>query len=1336
MAGDPIMYDFQVLQTAFQTVKQLGEQVNKLGTTLTKVHNALEEHCSGDETGVGAVIAGAAKDVTGVAGKVFTEGGRVLAEMGSRGKTNGERTQNTDETIADSFKSLMNDGDGRNGAPRDGEPSAPGSGEPSPGTIGEPGSAPGSEAAQAARLSGEDGATTDPIDLVTGEMFLPQRDIELPGTLPLVLERRHGSGYRHGRLFGSTWASTLDQRVTVDADGIHFAAADGRVLHYPIPTVHGQRVLSSYGPRWPLAWDRKQDVIRIEQRDRGRVLHFPRGPVADSFRMLAVVTDRAGNRITVVCDDEAVPTDVYHSGGYHLRLGAVDTRGGVRIAAVRLADPAGGPDVPIREFRYDMAGRLIETVNAGSDVPLEFEYDAADRIVRWADRNGYEYRYHYREDGRVSHAEGTGGILNVDLDYDLDARTTTQTDALGNESVYHWNGQSQIVKAVDEVGGVTLTEKDRYGNVVASTDQLGRVTRIERNAEGDPLRVSRPDGSSVDVVYDNRRLPVRLTASDGGDWRYAYDERGALISVTDPTGAVTQYGRDERGALTSVSDPLGHTTSIMCDGAGLPVQITDPRGGIWFLRRDMFGRVTELIDPVGTSVRLEWDLEGRPRARRCADGSSETWEYDGEGNLLTYTSLAGAVTSFAYGPFDKPVERLEPGGKRHRFTYDAQLRLCAVAGPEDRTWRYEYDAAGRLIAETDFNGARRVFTLDAAGQVERLEETDGRSIALTRDAVGRVTERVAGQDVYRYAYDAAGRLARAEGPGTVLEYVRDPLGRVLSESLNGRAVVNQFDVAGRRTARATPGGVVSYWTYDEAGDVAALTGTGGSLAFAYDAAGRETNRVLGPRTSVTSNYDELGRLAGQGVWTYDHSEPAVVRAGTGADAGAAGSWRQVQARAYTYQADGLPTEVTDLLRGGTRSYTLNVAGRVIAVTGHSWQETYGYDALGNLALAEFPASSGATDDGDDVAAGVREFEGTLLRRAGSTRYEHDAAGRLVRKTRRTLSGQQFTTTYIWDAENRLAGVTTPRGEAWQYTYDALGRRVAKTLLTADGGSAETIWFTWDGSHLAEETRHNGGRVTTLTWDYESGRSAPAAQTRRSWATGASQVEIDTEFHAIVTDLVGAPQELVAPDGVVAWAGTETLWGVLTPKQGSTTDCPLRRPGQYHDAETGLYYNVYRYYDPETASYLTPDPLGLAPAPNPHAYVDNPLQEIDPLGLAPCSTGLTPEPDKALFWSGFGSGGDRTAEELARDEGLQSLGMMLADRGITPPASDDRVGWGMLSYEMANTASGVVYVAGGDYLQSSSIWARIEKPTLMNNPNVTSIISIDPYTGIHSKIFSH
>jgi len=60
---------------------------------------------------------------------------------------------------------------------------------------------------------------------------------------------------------------------------------------------------------------------------------------------------------------------------------------------------------------------------------------------------------------------------------------------------------------------------------------------------------------------------------------------------------------------------------------------------------------------------------------------------------------------------------------------------------------------------------------------------------------------------------------------------------------------------------------------------------------------------------------------------------------------------------------------------------------------------------------------------------------------------------------------------------------------------------------------------------------------------------------------------------------------------------------------------FRFQDQYEDAETGLYYNRFRYYDPLTGQYLSPDPIGLGGGLRPNAYVHNPNTHIDPLGLS-------------------------------------------------------------------------------------------------------------------------
>ena len=66
-------------------------------------------------------------------------------------------------------------------------------------------------------------------------------------------------------------------------------------------------------------------------------------------------------------------------------------------------------------------------------------------------------------------------------------------------------------------------------------------------------------------------------------------------------------------------------------------------------------------------------------------------------------------------------------------------------------------------------------------------------------------------------------------------------------------------------------------------------------------------------------------------------------------------------------------------------------------------------------------------------------------------------------------------------------------------------------------------------------------------------------------------------------------------------------------------------GQYEDEETGLYYNRYRYYDPDVGRYVTQDPVGLEGGVNLYIYAPGPTGWVDPLGLArkkkkngPCS----------------------------------------------------------------------------------------------------------------------
>ncbi|HYQ69451.1 RHS repeat-associated core domain-containing protein [Actinophytocola sp.] len=1043
---------------------------------------------------------------------------------------------------------------------------------------------------------GTDARGGDPVDAVSGQMITSATDVDLPGLLPLTLRRAYASGYLGGRLHGPGWSSTLDQRLEVGADAVGYFGDDAQVLLYREPN---GRTLPVAGARWPLTFDADADTYRVEDPATGLVRHFAKlaertsgtvgpNPAGYATRPITALTDRNGNRVDFVYDDDGHPTEVVHPG-YRVAVTTVTTPGGPRIGALRLL-PTHAADVTLAEYRYDDRGRLTEVVDA-TGRPYRYEVDGSDRVNGWVDRSGYRYRYFYDPAGRVVRGEGDGGYLTADFDYDLVNRTTTVTDSLGGRTVYHYDENQHLARTVDPLGNTELTEYDEYHHLVAHTDPLGNTTRYTRDADGNPTRIDRPDGTAVHATYNDLGQPVEITGPDGGLWRYVYDERGNLTAEVDPAGAVTSYSHGRHGEPRLIVDALGQATTITTNAAGLATSVTDSRGRATRYALDERGRVVAVTDPLGAVTATEWGAVDRPVRRTFPDGTSQTWRYDVNGDLVEQTTRGGFVTRYELGPFHQVAARVDPDGSRHAFGHDTELRLTEVLNPQGLRWQYTYDPGGNLVGEQDFNGRTVAYTHDAAGRLARLITGAGQTVEVTHDALGRIIAQHGDGLRTAFRYDPAGRLVGAVNPDADIQLSRDPMGRVLTESVNGRTLTATYDPLGRRLSRTTPAGHTSTWEYDQAGLPTRLTSAALPITFEYNAANQETRRWLGPRVAVVSSWDGAGRLAGRQL--------------VGADGTGAG--RVWHSRSWTYRADGVPESVADSA-AGTQWFDLDPLGRVTTVRAENWTEHYAYDLAGNITFAA------DTRAADSPVAGPREATGTLLRRAGRTHFDYDPQGRLVRKLRTTPSGTRHVWHYRYGMGDRLIEAVNPAGQLWQYRYDALGRRVAKQRLGDDGGLVEETRFTWDGEIMVEQEQLAAGVVTATTWDHEPATWSPVSQDRRTFYAEAPQHVIDRQFHVIVTDLVGAPTELITQDGRVDWRRHADLWGNQYRTAGSGTNCLLRFPGQYHDHETGLDYNVHRYYDPETGRYTTPDPLGLEPGPNHHAYVANPLAYLDPLGL--------------------------------------------------------------------------------------------------------------------------
>ncbi len=168
-----------------------------------------------------------------------------------------------------------------------------------------------------------------------------------------------------------------------------------------------------------------------------------------------------------------------------------------------------------------------------------------------------------------------------------------------------------------------------------------------------------------------------------------------------------------------------------------------------------------------------------------------------------------------------------------------------------------------------------------------------------------------------------------------------------------------------------------------------------------------------------------------------------------------------------------------------------------------------------------------------------------------------------------------------------------------YYYDALGRRVAKKINRDDQSFIQS--FSYLGGQDRILMARSGNGQLTLYLDGQ-GVDEHLAHINKH------------EVRSYVTDHLGSVLNSV----VVGKVHVFSPWGEIGGRelQISPHSEPVRYAyaGRQFDAESGLYYNRARYYDPESGRFLTKDPIGLLGGINPYIYVfDDPTRYVDPSG---------------------------------------------------------------------------------------------------------------------------
>ncbi|MFD4462218.1 DUF6531 domain-containing protein, partial [Nocardia sp. NPDC058480] len=1046
----------------------------------------------------------------------------------------------------------------------------------------------------------------DPVDVATGEFLLPETDVELPGVLALVLTRRHRSSYRFGRWFGPSWAASLDMRVEVDQVGVRFVGPDGELWQFPhaAPDV----------PVRPVHKGIRATMTRTETG--GYSVHDPDRELTWSFRPKPVtsgletplgnypiteITDRHHNRITFHYSDTGHPVEVTHSGGYCVRIDTTDDR--VTGLTVLGTTPAGEPiETTVREFGYT-ADDLTSVTN-GVAATTTYSYDDAHRMLSWRDSRGTAMHNTYDRSGRVIKQVGTDGILSATFAYEplpeFGRSRTHHTNSLGATTVFEFDEDLCLRNLIDPRGATSITDYNEYRQPVRHVDAYANTTVYLYNPDGDLVLLRRPDQAIITISYAAPHCPATITDVDGTTITRTYDRHGNLTSITDADGVTTAYTHHRGGATASIRLSTGATTGIDVDAAGLPIRIVEPNNAVTLVERDTFGRPTTITDPLGNISTNQYSAEGKLLSHTDTDGTTQSWTYDGEANLLTHTNQIGAITRYTHGAFDLISTREAADGTITAYTHNTERRLTSVTNPLGDTWTYEYDPTGNVCTETDYNGSVTHTEHDLLNRPATTMTPTGVQRRHTYDILGRFTgvSTDTGEWITN-TYIPTGHLATARNglhDKTIhsVTFAHTPAGRVLTQHVDGHAVTYDYDEHGRRTGYTTPSGVQTSYEHTLTGQVAALTTNGHRFDFTHDPIARQ-NSWHSAGIGQHNTHSPTGYTLSRELVQLDpHSSMPT---------------RLLERDEYTWRPDGYITSHTTATptTNRRRDYTLDVIGRItdIATPNVGVTEQYTYDALSNLTTADFAISTAPSDPigpehiPPEPASDPRfEYRNNLLVRAGRTRYHYDPAGRLIRKEKTRISRKPAIWHYRYNAFDQLIEVTIPDNTTWSYTYDSFGRRTSKHHQASNTYTE----FAWDGVHLTEQATTDHAGTETYTWTNHPTTHVPLAQS------------IDDQFWAIVTNLEGSPTHLADPTtGEIASTATATLWGETV---WTGQDTPHRFQGQQYDCESGLHYNRHRYYDPETGRYLTQDPLGLDPAPNPMTYPHNPVVWADPLGLAP------------------------------------------------------------------------------------------------------------------------
>ncbi|WP_338523665.1 RHS repeat-associated core domain-containing protein [Pseudomonas batumici] len=1106
-------------------------------------------------------------------------------------------------------------------------------------------------------------ATERSISFALGSESVRHTDFSLPGPFPIEWTRTYCSrldAYDQDVL-GARWITEFTTRFDQANDGLLFHDADGRSHDYPLPKVglfhydaiENLTVVRTSEDQLLLCrgFERKETYVR-----RGQGYLLTGVVLRNGAGIMLHYEHRHGERSVL---SDLITYQENDITKVHLHLGTMIDEYGHLIGLWEIRD--GAPQRQLCAYQYDGVGDLIQAQDENS-ATWRYQYQH-HLITRYTDRTGRGMNLQWQGHGADAKAVrewADDGSFDTRLEWDENIRLTYVTDAHGHETWHYYDSLGYTYRICHPDGLSEWFFRDDAKNLIRHVHADGSTDRYSYDERSNLLEHIRADHSVMHYAYDDQDQLIKISDAEGGQWQRAYDLVGNLVEAIDPLGNKTEYAYNPAGLPTAIKDASGNAKELEYNDAGQLVKYTDCSGKTSAWEYNERGQMICFTDAAGQSTEYQYKA-GQLVLIKHPDKTEESFERDAEGRLLAHVDGLDRCTTWSYTEAGLIAERVDAAEQTLRYRWDRLGRLQALENENERRAHFLYDPVGRLLEETGFDGRTTRYQYDA--ESGRLAQTlnGERSIAVSFDPMGRLTERRAtlGEQSQSetFAYDGNGNLVMASNAHSRLQWFHDPAGNQLREhqhylGLEKPQVAvwqHEYDVLNQRIATIRPDGHrVSWLTYGSGHLLGLRLDEHELIGYERDDLHREVARHQGNRLLQTQKWDPAGRLQEQLLGRSDDKSTLLKRE-------------------YKYDAAGQLTDINDSRRGPL-AYRYDPVSRLLGATSRLGVETFAFDPASNL-LDDKATEIRRPLDQDSPRSKLLD---NLLREYAGTHYEYDERGnQVVRWHNGVYSRMQ------WDLFDRLVHFDDTR-LAVDYAYDALGRRLHKNSSAhyKQRPEAGSQWnrneharkqrelgcgftlYGWDGDNLAWESspaQQDGGTGRTVHYVFEPGSFFPLAQALRQKPinllgqpdySGDYSLDDDPLWNHQPTaqpfdvvawyqcDHLGTPQELTDQNGNVAWSAQYKAWGdvreqrsALAQQQGLTN--PIRFQGQYHDHETGLHYNRYRYYDPGVGRFISQDPISYAGGPNLYAYAPNPVKWVDPFGLAksPGGSGRKPKSEK-------------------------------------------------------------------------------------------------------------